>query len=208
MQDLNVVLVIMEEMANFGSSTHVSSAVLQIGGGDEHAASLDSSIHLDSYANSAVHLGSLDASGHLGESSINSVHSGSLDSISHLDSSASNANSWTTSGQSVGEEVWLEPLPDYHSSSAIDTSAIHTISMAPSHSVANTVFSDNSANIAHFEIPTSQLHTQISSSSIGSSAFDIGAGIHDHGAAAISDNIDFSNVADIKSKHYTKSYGK
>lgn len=190
---------------DFGSSVHVSSGVLQYGGGDEHAGSFESS-------SLTGHSGGLDTSSHLDLSSVSAAHTGSYESSSHLDSAASNPESWSASGLSSGYDVWVEPLPDYHASSGLDSSLTHSSSLASaqlgSDHVASTVFSGDSAHSAHLEFPSSQLHTQISSSSSGHSAADIGSSIHDHSTLAIRDNIDFNNVADVKAKHYVKSYGK
>lgn len=163
---------------------------------------------MDASALSAAHSSSLDSSSHFDTSSIAAGHSSDFDFLSHLDSSATNSNPWSAGGHSSGLDVWLEPLPDYHASSGIETSSIDTSSIAGTHPgsdhITNSVFSGASAHLAHIQLPGSDLHTQISSSS----SANIGGSIHDHGAVTISDNIDFGNVSDVKGKHYSKSYGK
>lgn len=121
----------------------------------------------------------------------------------HNEASATGVDVWSASGLSPGYEVWLEPTTDSQGSSALEFSSQHTSSDSAIHPgsdhIANTVFSDDTTHLANFQLPSSnQLHTKIASSNI-----------HDHGGTlAISDNIDFNNLADIKSKHYAKSYGK
>ena len=151
-----------------------------------------------------------------------------LDAGSHFDSSATGGDPWSGSGLSPGYEVYLEPSSHVDTSSALDTSShaltssigsadiisdAHASSLGSIHSssgfsdISSSVYSGDSGHSVHLVGPNSQLHTQISSSSIGYGS-DIGGGIHDHGISAISDNIDFNNVADINGKHYSKSYGK
>lgn len=151
-------------------------------------------------------------------------HSGSgLDAGSHFESASAGDDPWQASGLSPGYEVWLEPSSPVDTSSALDIPS-HSISssigssdiisfdahdaLSSSDYITNSAFSGGSAHSAHLVGPSSQLHTQISSSSSIGYGTDINGGIHDHGISTISDNIDFNNVADIKSKHYSKSYGK